>query len=311
MHHTIIKPNVHTTRVSDFELSSLHDGEVAIISSDSFENRGDLDAWNEIKGSHKEQAIIITPKSHDQVIFSVKGGAPKELSLRNDRELANVLNDSKYLIDITSFRHNVWAPIIKNLLERGIQTRALYIEPDSYKPHPNPSSETTFDLTNSFEGMLPLPGFSNLNGPDDENKCIAVALLGFEGSRPQRLIMSIDPEPKVFSVIGIPGFKLNYPSYTVTSNSTFLNEYGYNGKVLHARASCPFELYNLLLKIKQDYPEHYLYIAPVGTKPHALGAIMFNVDHGETTEIIYDNPSVKKGRTEGRANIHIYNLWER
>ncbi|MNG00824.1 hypothetical protein D3C84_837740 [compost metagenome] len=76
----------------------------------------------------------------------------------------------------------------------------------------------------------------------------------------------------------------------------------------YARASCPFEAFESLNKIRQDYPDHYMYLALVGTKPHALGAILFAIKNPETSEIMFDYPVKKSGRTQGIGVVHIYDF---
>ena len=51
-----------------------------------------------------------------------------------------------------------------------------------------------------------------------------------------------------------------------------------------------------------------MYIAPIGTKPHALGAICYALRNPDTTEIMYDNPIRKPGRTAGIGQMHVYML---
>lgn len=198
--------------------------------------------------------------------------------------------------------------MLKSVYERRVETRVLYAEPESYKPHPSPASATLFDLSVTFEGLAPLPGFARLAGPDDENRCLFVAMLGFEGNRPERLVLQLDPIPKVIPVVGVPGFQLEYPAFTVACNRVILDEYRAHSELRFARASCPFEAFETLREIRKDYPEHYMYLAPVGTKPHALGMILFAIANPNTTEIMFDHPIKKAGRTKGVGILHIYDF---
>jgi hypothetical protein len=304
----MITPYTHTLRVSDLSITHLYENEVVILADKALESRGELNCWKELKLNHSNKVIIIRPRGFDSVEVSILGGDFKIISLRNNKELYQLFEAERFLFDITSLRHNIWAPILRYVKTNNIQCRLLYAEPGSYKKHPSPSSDTTFDLTTSFEGMLPLPSFSKIDGPDDDEKSIFVPLLGFEGSRPIRLLTEIEPEPRTIAIVGVPGFKIEYPTYTVTCNKRLFTDYNVGNEIRYARASCPFEAYQVLSQIKQDFPEHYMYIAPVGTKPHAVGAVMFAIDHPESTELLYDNPVGKSGRTEGRALIHIYDL---
>ena len=66
-----------------------------------------------------------------------------------------------------------------------------------------------------------------------------------------------------------------YPFYAYHGNRSALTETQAWKDVRFAIANCPFSLYYLLEDVAYDYPGDMLKIAPIGTKPHALGAILF------------------------------------
>ena len=51
-----------------------------------------------------------------------------------------------------------------------------------------------------------------------------------------------------------------------------------------------------------------MYVALVGTKPHALGAIWYSIVNPSSTEVMFDFPIKKKDRTRGIGTIHIYDF---
>ena len=73
-------------------------------------------------------------------------------------------------------------------------------------------------------------------------------------------------------------------------------------------ASCPFDVLQALADIRRDYADHYIYLAPVGTKPHALGAIIFAAANEAISEVMFDHPVRRGGGTEGVGLIHIYDF---
>lgn len=303
-----MQPSSHTRRFRQLNESDIDSNELIISAADSTENRGQLPLWGTIAKVHPDRVIWITQTDREHI--KVQNGEAKELTiqLRDDLAIDNLLCSTHICIDISGLQHHVWAPLIKSAYRRRLHTRILYVEPKSYKAHPSPASSTLFDLSVTFDGLAPLPGFARLNGPDDDNKCLFVAMLGFEGNRPQRLVLQIDPTPKVIPVVGVPGFKIEYPAFTVACNRGLLDDYSAHSEVRYARASCPFEAFEALRAIRKSYPKHYIYLAPVGTKPHALGAILFAIANPDTTEIMFDYPVRKIGRTKGVGVIHIYNF---
>ncbi len=49
-------------------------------------------------------------------------------------------------------------------------------------------------------------------------------------------------------------------------------------------------------------------IAPIGTKPHAFGAVLNALSRPYATEIVYDNPVRARGRSEGQARVLVYGV---
>jgi hypothetical protein len=46
----------------------------------------------------------------------------------------------------------------------------------------------------------------------------------------------------------------------------------------------------------------------IGTKPHALGAVLFSLMSGCPTELVYDHPIRKPGRTDGTERLLVYHV---
>jgi hypothetical protein len=214
---------------------------------------------------------------------------------------------SAYL-DISGLSHAVWAPLVRSGLTVLDRFYATYVEPDEYKRHPSPTSVSQFDLSDGFGGVSPLPTFARLSGPPDESDSIFVALLGFEGTRARFVANSLDPVPTAYALVGLPGFRPEYPQYALMSNEEFLAENKAHANVRYAAASCPFECMDVLSDIHREHPGSYMYLAPVGTKPHALGAILYSIANPQSTELMYDHPQRKRDRTSGVGQMHIYSL---
>lgn len=300
-----VAPKTTTLRYHEISQENIRPNEIIVTSSDSTEERGRMKLWRELAEKNKKNVIWI--KQINREIIEVRQGTNQfNVNLRNYNEVETLLQGGEYLLDISGLSHCVLAPIIKSLFDRRIMTRVLYAEPRSYKSHPSPASANVFDLSITVEGVAPLPGFACLSEPLDESKCLFVAMLGFEGNRPERLLLDLEPTPKVIPIIGVPGFRMEYPAFTVGCNRTFLTSYNCSSELRFARASCPYEAFQELVDIKKNYPDYYLYLALVGTKPHALGAIIYALANPESAEILFDHPVRKKGRTDGVELVHIY-----
>lgn len=304
---TMPTPSLNTKRFKNITIADINADELIISAAESAENRDRLPLWEQIHASDPKRVILIR-KIDKESILVTHNGTEKNISLRDEDAINNIFVSKQILMDVTGLAHNIWAPLLKSAYSQKIRTRVLYAEPESYTPHPSPASSAIFDLSVTCEGLAPLPGFVQLAGPVDEDKCLFIAMLGFEGNRPEHLASQLDPTPKVIPVVGAPGFQLEYPAFTVGCNRMFLDEYRAHSEVRYARASCPFEAFNALSKIRRDYPDHYIYLALVGTKPHAIGSILFAIKYAETTEIMFDYPVKKSGRTTGVGIVHIYDF---
>ncbi len=305
---SLAAPSSRTLRYRSLTASDINGDEIVVSATDATENRGHLPLWSQLAKTSSNQVIGIRTIDRERIFVDRPGYASEEVALDDEAEIDAVLSHGSILLDISGFQHHVWAPLLRSLHARNVKTRVLYAEPEEYKEHPNPSSASLFDLTVTFDGLAPLPGFARLSGPLDESKCLFVAMLGFEGSRPESLVFQLDPMPKVIPVVGVPGFQAEYPAYTVECNRTFLEECKAHQDIRFAKASCPFESFDVLAEIRKDYSEHYMYLAPVGTKPHALGVVLYALANPDHTEIMFDHPVRKPGRTKGVGVIHIYDL---
>lgn len=300
-------PPMHTLRFTQIAVSDLTDVDLVITAKQSTEDRGHLAVWTEVADADPTRVAWVSATSRDSAVLTVDGAA-LNLSLNDAAQIEGVLAGKRVLIDVSGLGHATWAPFFRTAHSLRLGTKVLYAEPERYREHSNPISASRFDLTTTLEGLAPLPGFARLSGPADENRCLFVSMLGFEGNRPECLAIQIEPSPKVVPVVGVPGFQIEYPAFTIACNRHFLEEYRANSDIRFARASCPFEAFEVLKSIHVDYPDYYLYIAPVGTKPHAVGSIWYALEFPDRCEILFDHPVRKPGRTAGVGVMHLYDF---
>ena len=301
-------PSEHTRRFKDLAIEDFLVDDKIVVAGNATETRGSLPIWPALRNRSPEKVVLVEPIGDEVVTVTTSEDEATRLSLRNSSQAESILKSEQLLIDVSGLPHHVWAPMLKAARRAATRLRVLYAEPKAYKFHPSPSSATLFDLSEEFGGIGPLPGFAHLSGPTNEQQTLFVPMLGFEGSRPESLLMHISPLPKIIPVVGVPGFQMHFPTYTIACNRELFVEYGAQTEIRLARASCPFEAYRVLTQIQRDYPDHYMYLAPVGTKPHSLAAVWFALDHPGSTEIIFDHPTRKTGRTVGVGTVHIYDF---
>lgn len=234
-----------------------------------------------------------------------------DVSLRSERQLAEFwrrFGGTHAYLDITGLPHHVWAPLIRAAITGGAPISAVYVEPSRYTFSPSPTESEIFDLSERISGIGPLPGFTVLGTTNDDDTCL-IALLGFEGIRFAHIREHVQvANENIIPVIGVPGFRPEYAFHAYLGNRVILSDTKAWRNVKFARANCPFSLYYLLEDICRSRPRHSLKIAPIGTKPQALGAVLFALLGGKTVELVYDHPIRKAQRTSGTDHLLVYDL---
>ena len=227
----------------------------------------------------------------------------QEYSLRSKENIKTLLNsypsDTLY-IDVSGLNNRISAALLNNILSGDLNTNVLvlYAEPESYKIKKFSSESVYIDLSEKINGIEPLPGFANIIPDDIDYKFIA--LLGFEGGRFTHLVNNVQPaEDNIIPVIGVPGYRMEYPFVAYWGNRNGLITTGAWANIKYAAANSLVDIYLLLNKIHKKNPKCKIKLAPIGTKPHAIGAILFAIKHPKEVEIVYDNPKRKVERTSG------------
>jgi hypothetical protein len=238
-------------------------------------------------------------------------GTRHALALRSQSQLCGFLrqlNRNSLYLDITGLAHHIWAPLLRAAFTVGISVKSVYVEPAEYKFSATPTEGEIFDLSERIAGISPLPGFASLAETRDRDVCF-VALLSFEGPRFAYMLEQVQPPGRnIIPVIGVPGFQPQFPFHTYHGNRFPLTQTRSWRNVRYAIANCPFSVFYLLSEIAESYPKHSLKVAPIGTKPHGLGAILFNIVSPRPVELIYDHPVRKPGRTTGASRLLLYHL---
>lgn len=237
-------------------------------------------------------------------------GEVKTISLRSRSQLngiwTTVSADTVYL-DITGLRHHIWIPLLKSAVDARVNLHAIYVEPESYKASMTPTEGQIYDLSEKTLGISPIPGFATFSRTPEE--FLFVPLLGFEGTRISYLLEQVQPVyDKIVPIVGVRGFKPEHPFNSYFGNRIALQETNAWHRIEFADANCPFSLYYLLNDIYDRSKIDHIKIALVGTKPHALGAVLFTLEDKSRRELIYDHPIRKSKRTAGKGRLLEYEV---
>ncbi|MBX3406694.1 MAG: hypothetical protein KF869_08015 [Phycisphaeraceae bacterium] len=268
-----------------------------------------VQAWRSL-ASGVEYWTIQT-QEENRIIGEKSTGEQFSVSLRSTRELKNLwhayVGRDAYL-DITGLEHQVWAPLLKAALESKVRLAVVYVEPAGYAFSRTPTEGQIFDLSVEIRGIAPLPGFATLT-ESVQTEDLFIPLLGFEGTRLSHVIEHVQPAAdRIIPVVGVPGFRPEYPFHAYIGNKNPMLETEAWQSIRFALANCPFSLFYELESISKERPRGVLRIAPIGTKPHGLGAILFKLASQRGVELIYDHPVRRAKRTSGVDRLFVYHV---
>lgn len=223
--------------------------------------------------------------------------------------------NSNIYIDSSGLTNRICAPLLKNAFElfdalHLKDIKVIYAEPETYQIVQFSTEGIFNDLSESIQGIEPLPGFANIL-PYDNEDTLLVALLGFEGGRFKYILDNIELNKTIiYPIVGVPGYRPEYPFVAYWGNRNPLDNSDIWPNIRYANANSISDVYILLNKILKKSPSGRIKVAPIGTKPHAIGAILFAIKNPLDVELIYDNPIRKKKRTEGVGKIIVCSVYE-
>ena len=190
-----------------------------------------------------------------------------------------ILETSKILIDVSC----IHTPEMFTLLK--------YFELSNPKPSIDIAYSIPFDYEfqnepftsyHSYYGDLrtnDLLGYGgNLDGSAYSKMII---FLGFEGALSSKVAEDIQYDDLLL-VNNLPSFFPKYRDISIINNYDLLT--GQHGKYLYVPASNPFETYNFLCRTLQE--SEHVCIAPLSTKPVALGICMYALAH-KNLRVVY------------------------
>ena len=261
--------------------------------------------------TRESEARFVRVSPHKNLAFKTDGAITSLVRLRSAKQMKAFTREigNDLYINITGLPHHIWATILKWAVELSVNVHAVYVEPLGYLPSGASADSVIFDLSERIEGISTLPGFARLTEADDPEDIYFVPILGFEGARLAYALNQIDvPQDRVLPVVGTPGFRPDYPFHTYLGNRVSLEEVPIWQSVRFAIANCPFSLMYTLQDIAVDYPRARLKVAPLGTRPHALGSVMFAIRDPKRVELVYDHPIPSTARSIGMGSLLVYEL---
>ncbi|MFY9620285.1 MAG: hypothetical protein WAQ99_10800 [Pyrinomonadaceae bacterium] len=213
---------------------------------------------------------------------------------------ANTFEDSSKIgIDISCFTKPYFYYLIKLFSQRFLVSKltTYYTEPKSYL-----FSNGLFNTFRTSTGPLSIteiPGYSGQGSRD--SKRILIILLGFDGDLSKEINEDVGPEETIV-VNGFPSYVPKFKDVSLIANEKLIDDH--RVKVRFARANNPFDVYNLLEQIRLKDGMSFMNVAPLGTKPMALGACLFAL-HNPDVRVVYPLPN----KYEDKYSDASWNSW--
>ena len=229
-------------------------------------------------------------------LFYCDLGTPLSTAIREETDTAalreltkvNIQKKDRIAFDITGFSiPNLYR--IMMVLKNVIQVEHIdvfYTEPKFYI-----YEEGYFDAYHNKKKKerrcAPIQGYCNSG---ENEKEILVIFLGFDGGLAGQVYFSLAEEGQeilqTLAVNGFPSYTAKLKDVSLFNNEDFINKIG-RENVRCAVANNPFDVYNLLCQILEDYRGTLLNLCTIGSKPMALGTCLFALDHLDEVKVTY------------------------
>lgn len=259
---------------------------------------------------HNPQANFCEIKFLEDDTIHIIGNGDTSISLHSTQQIGELLSPYKnsiIYIEVTGLSCRIAAPLMKYAMEKHLEMRIVYTEPSNYKLEEFCKIGINQDLCETVNGIHPLPGLAHLL-PHRESP-LFVVLLGFEGGRFSQIIQDQSPDSdKITPILGVPGYKIHYPYISMWGNRNQIKNTGCWQNLKYAEANSIVDIYMKLKQLSFDSRNPEMIIAPIGTKPHAIGAILYSIKHPDKVEIVYDNPKRSVNRTDGIGKILVCDI---
>jgi hypothetical protein len=246
-------------------------------------------------------------ETSEEFVVKDDGNATSTFLLYDQPALEHWLSEMPETVyfDMTAIALRTWAPLLRAAISSGKMFRFVYVEPNQYPRAPD-GSGGGFDISELTEGISAVPGFARI--ADSSNDPVPfVPLLGFEGGRLTRVIQKLEaPLESTFPILGVPGYRVEFPFHALAGNKRELAKAFVHTRVTAARANCPFDAFFELSRIHAKMGGSRLQVAPLGTKPHALGATLFAIARGAVIELVYDHPKRAARPSHGISRVCLY-----
>jgi hypothetical protein len=277
--------------------------QVAVVSQDAHLDERSLAATNFVK-SRASNSFSINFRSDSNKIFVNSD----EATLGKLR--AQLFEVKSVVIEATSLSFPELLYTLEAATKAKVKTISLLdLEPQEYRRsfEERLSDHRDFVLSNNCR-FRSMPHFMvNLQELPIGR---VIFFLGYEGSRLGQALQQEEllQNWKKHIAFGVPAFESGWEIDAISNN---IEHFSHEDQIEYLSASSVSASYRLLNRLRMEDKEDMPHIvAPLGTKPHAIGAALFLIEHGTMNQsvLIYDHPERAIERTKAISRWHLYDV---
>ena len=265
----------------------------------------------------KEENISIHLRNENVFLISTSYSDLRSYSEILQEVIEDIMSAEYIGIDITGFKNQFFFPIFKFLNNNCCIKKidAFYTEPATYKfpkkresmgyfPNVQEDTKVLFNYAKAQAGVeiRSIPGFEG----GRLKATVLVILLGFDGRVAVRIKEEYNAE-KVLLINGFPAYLPKFRDISLMNNKELVSACN-KDEIFSTYADNPFEVYNVLYRIKQKYPDYKLLIAPLGAKPLALGVCKFVLDYSQMAVLYVESSKYVEKSTEKFGETWEYHI---
>ncbi len=245
--------------------------------------------------------------------FSIIGKDDSSFSLWEEPVVESFFEENTkdiVYLDVSGMNNRVSSAFVNFFMtHKEKELYVIYVEPQSYTLEAFKKLGPNHDLSESIDGIDSLPGLVAIFPEDADEDIMFIPILGFEGGRFTYLLDQLPTNNmEITPIVGVPGYRIEYPFESLWGNRRALKDTGSWMNIKYAVANSIVDVFLQLDNIVKHSDGYKFRIAPIGTKPHTIGAMVFSFLHKDNVALIYDNPKREMDRSKGIGKILICNV---
>lgn len=258
--------------------------------------------------SSKCEQKIVAKYDHDDLSISFDD---EDYQCYQIEEFVRAKKVKRILLDATSLGVAELGLLLKVMSGiKRLRCSLVYVEPGSYSPDETSGigfNSREFSLSAEVGGFRGIPMLSKPLNLDDDK--VVVFFLGFESYRLKHALEELNISPSQCSLVfGVPSFRPGWEVDAFANNIKCISDNDLEGRVYFCGADNPDAVLSQLREIRTMIgKEKQITVIPIGSKPHSIGASIY-CSYDSNSNMVYDHPMKKNGRTTDVGPLHIYRL---